>query len=130
MPEVRGIPQHGGQHGAPLEAGHFRRVRASPAGQILFARGHVGRAIEVSTQVAVTISPTAPNNNTSPSMAPKPLSSFLVKLIFGSSVNGLHLEAQADRHQRLDGLAVTGERSDISTSSPLRRPAGSIPGCR
>ena len=49
---VRGIHQHRSQHAATFQTGKFRRVGAHLAGEILLARGHVGRAFQVSTKIA------------------------------------------------------------------------------
>jgi hypothetical protein len=47
-----GIGQHRSQHGAAFQAGKFRRIGAHLAGEVLLARGDVGRALQVATQVA------------------------------------------------------------------------------
>ena len=50
--QMRGIGHHGGQHGAPLQTGEFRRVGAHLPGEILLARRDVGRAFQISAEVS------------------------------------------------------------------------------
>ena len=111
---------------------HSERGGVHLAGQILLARRDVGRTFEIAAEIRVIRTRRrCSSKHAVPASAPKPPSSFLVKLMVVLLTVLNYLETETDRRQCLDRrLPSAGERREFPFLERIRRRAWSGPGCR